>query len=305
MRSRPAPTFRAGSPTPDGAPRLPSPLVELVDERLGGVRVWLKRDDLIDAVVTGNKWRKLRHLLPDAQRAGATTLLTFGGAYSNHVRAVAVAGRRHGFATVGVIRGEERPTNPGLVAAAADGMRLHYLDRATFRRKHDPDVLDALRRAFGEFYLVPEGGTTVHAVAGCAEVIREIDVPFDTIVCPVGTGGTLAGLAAGLGPGQDAVGFSVLRGATSLDGDVDRLHRAALGRSLGNWRIDHRFHCGGFARSTPALDDFRADFERRHGLTPDHVYVGKMLFALFRMIADGEFSPGRRVVAVITGPEPG
>ncbi|MGD9528775.1 MAG: 1-aminocyclopropane-1-carboxylate deaminase/D-cysteine desulfhydrase [Pseudonocardia sp.] len=277
----------------------------MADERLGGVRVWLKRDDLIDAVVTGNKWRKLRYLLPDAQRAGAATLLTFGGAYSNHVRAVAAAGRRYGFATVGVIRGEERPTNPALKAAAADGMQLYYLDRATYRRKHAPDVLDALRRTFGDFYLVPEGGTTVHAVRGCAEAIGEIDVPFDTVVCPVGTGGTLAGLAAGLGPGQDAIGFSVLRGARSLDGDVDRLHREALGRSLGNWRIDHRFHCGGFARSTPALAEFCADFGGRHGFTPDRVYVGKMLYGLFRMVADGELPAGRRVVALITGSEPG
>lgn len=281
---------------------MPSPLVELVDARLEGVRVLLKRDDLIAGVVSGNKWRKLRYLLDDARATGATTLLTFGGAHSNHVRAVAAAGAEHGFATIGIIRGEERPTNPGLDRAEADRMRLHYLDRATYRRKHEPDVVDRLRREFGEFYLVPEGGSTVHAVRGCAEIVPEIDVPFDLVVCPVGTGGTLAGLAAGLPARRRALGFSALRGAASLDGEVDRLHRAALGHTLDNWAIDHRFHCGGFARTSPELDGFRDDFGRRHGLLLERVYVAKMLFGLYRMIGEREIANGMTVVAVVTGP---
>ncbi len=279
----------------------PSPLVPLTDPRLGPVSVLLKRDDLLHQVVTGNKWRKLKYLLDDARRAGVSTLLTFGGAYSNHVRALAAAGAAVGFRTIGVIRGEERPRNDGLAAAEAAGMHLHYLDRATYRRKTDPAVLRDLHERFGDFLLVPEGGTTIHALRGCAEIVDEIGQPFDVIACAVGTGGTLAGISAGLGPGQRALGVSVLRGAMSLDGDVAGLQRAGLGRTLPNWTIDHRHHHGGFARSTPALHAFLDDFERRHGLRLDHVYVGKLMFALFALIADGEIPPGTTVVAVVTG----
>lgn len=280
---------------------LPSPLEEITgDERLRSTRVLLKRDDLMHPEITGNKWRKLKYLLRDADEVGATTLLTFGGAYSNHLRAVAAAGRRLGFDTIGVVRGDERPSNPGLRRAEADGMRLHYLDRATYRRKADEDVLINLRRRFGDFYLVPEGGTSVHTLPGCAEMLREIDVAYDSVVCAVGTGGTLAGIAAGLDGHRRAVGVSVLRGASSLECDVDRLHRAAVGRSLSNWRIDHRFHCGGFARRNSELDAFVGEFSNRHGIVLDRVYVAKAVLGLYRLIAEGEFASST-VVVVVSG----
>lgn len=286
---------------PEQGLQLPSPLNELRDDRLGEVRVLLKRDDLIHSELTGNKWRKLKYLLADARAARASTLLTFGGAYSNHLRAMAAAGRMHGFSTIGVVRGEERPYNEVLAAAVADGMQLHYLDRATYRRKTDPDVVDALRHRFGDFYLVPEGGTTTFAVRGCRELVEEIEHPFDVIICPAGTGGTLAGISAGIAAGQRAVGVAALKGAAFLEQEVQALQRAALGRVLDNWTIEHRFHCGGFARRSPVLDDFLRDFHRRHGLQLDHVYVGKMLLALFTLVAEGVFPAGATVVAVVTG----
>ncbi len=281
----------------------PSPLVEIRDERLGEMRLLLKRDDLLHPVITGNKWRKLHRLLDDAKSTGATRLLTFGGAYSNHVRAVAAAGELYGFKTVGVIRGDERPFNDGLARAAAAGMHLHYLDRKSYRRKREPDVLAELRDRFGDFYLVPEGGTTIQAVAGCANLVREITEPYDVIVCPVGTGGTLAGIAAGTRPGRRVVGVSALRGAFSLDADVHKLLVQACGRDPGNWSIDHRFHCGGFARTTPELVDFVDDFEARHGLRLERVYVTKMMLAVFALVAAGEIAPRSTIVAVITGPD--
>jgi 1-aminocyclopropane-1-carboxylate deaminase len=288
----------------ESAPQLPTPLQELHDERLGGVRVILKRDDLIHPELTGNKWRKLKYLLADACAASASTLLTFGGAYSNHLRAVAAAGRMCGFGTIGVVRGEERPFNEVLAAAAADGMQLHYLDRATYRRKHEPELIAALRREFGDFYLVPEGGSTPFAVRGCRELVDEIERPFDVITCPVGTGGTLAGISAGLAAGQRALGFSVLKGMASLEDDVRSLQLSALGRVADNWAIEYRFHCGGFARRSPTLDDFLSEFDRRHGLRLDHVYVGKMLLGLFTLIAEGALPAGSTVVAVVTGRGP-
>jgi 1-aminocyclopropane-1-carboxylate deaminase/D-cysteine desulfhydrase-like pyridoxal-dependent ACC family enzyme len=283
-------------------PLPPSPLTELTDERLGQVRVLLKRDDLLHPDLPGNKWRKLRHQLIDARRKQATRLLTFGGPYSNHVRAVAAAGRLFGFATIGVIRGEERPFNDVLAGAVQDGMTLHYVARSTYRRKTEPDVLAELYARFGDCYLIPEGGSAPAALAGCAELVAEIDRPFDVVVCPVGTGGTLAGLASGLAPDQRALGFAVLRGAEYLDDEVARLQRLALGRPLSNWRIDHRFHCGGFARRTPSLREFITDFQARHDVLLDWVYVAKAMFGLYHVIAGGEIHQGKTVVFVVTGP---
>jgi 1-aminocyclopropane-1-carboxylate deaminase/D-cysteine desulfhydrase-like pyridoxal-dependent ACC family enzyme len=285
--------------------QLPSPLQELHDDRLAGVRLLLKRDDLIHPQLTGNKWRKLKYLLADARASRASTLLTFGGAYSNHLRAMAAAGRMCGFTTIGVVRGEERPYNPVLEAAVADGMRLHYMDRATYRRKTDPEVADGLHRLFGDFYLVPEGGTTAFAVRGCRELVNEIDQHFDVIACPVGTGGTLAGISTGLSHGQRALGVSVLKGAASLDEEVRSLQFAATGGAVDNWAIEHRFHCGGFARRSRELDDFLDEFERRHGLRLDHVYVGKLMLGVFTLIEEGAFPVGSMVVAVVTGPATG
>ncbi|MGW5723635.1 1-aminocyclopropane-1-carboxylate deaminase/D-cysteine desulfhydrase [Amycolatopsis sp. NPDC003865] len=284
-------------------PRLtvPSPLVELRrPER--GVRVLLKRDDLIHPELPGNKWRKLKHNLRDAADAGATRLLTFGGAYSNHLLATAAAGHHFGFETVGVVRGEEHlPLNDVLRAAAGHGMKLTYLDRTAYRAKTDPAVLAGLHRAWGEFFPIPEGGANAAGVRGCAELVAEIDRPFDVVTCAVGTGATLAGIAAGLGSGQRAIGFSVLKGGGFLRSDVARFQREAFGCERGEWSIDTGSHFGGFARRTRELDGFVDEFERHHGVRLDWVYEAKMMAGLRDRIRRGEFPEGTTVVAVIAG----
>lgn len=292
-------------------PQPPSPLTEVRDERLDrhGVRLLLKRDDLIHPDLPGNKFRKLRLNLVAAAEAGHDTLLTFGGAYSNHLRAVAAAGRLLGLRTVGVVRGDElagRPLNPSLSAAAADGMRLDFVDRATYRRKAEPDVLAALLDRHGRAYVLPEGGSNAAAAVGCADLGRELRGAADVVAVACGTGGTLAGLAAGLdaGPGREsaeAIGFPVLRGGAFLAADVLRLQQEAFGGRRGRWRLDDRFHHGGFARTSPALEDFAAGFGRRHGLDPERVYVAKMLHGVMTLAGAGAFPPGTRVAAVITG----
>ncbi|GAB2479859.1 pyridoxal-phosphate dependent enzyme [Promicromonospora xylanilytica] len=285
---------------------LPSPVEVLDDQRLAaaGVRLLLKRDDLIHPDLPGNKWRKLKYNLAAAQSAGAARLLTFGGAYSNHIRAVAAAGALFGFETVGVVRGEAHdPLNASLRFAADHGMRLTYLDRQTYRRKTDPDVIDRLHDRFGDFYLVPEGGSNALAVRGCAELVGEISDGFDVICCGVGTGGTLAGIAAGLAPGQRAVGFSSLKGGDFLSDDVAALQRAALGEATGSWGIETGYHFGGYARSKPELVAFIDDFESRHGLRLDRVYVAKMMYGIYDLAARGVLPAGTRIVAVITGPD--
>ncbi|MBC6459025.1 1-aminocyclopropane-1-carboxylate deaminase/D-cysteine desulfhydrase [Actinomadura sp. HBU206391] len=283
---------------------LPSPVVELADDRMArhGLRLFLKRDDLIHPELPGNKWRKLKYNLQAAAEQGHRTLLTFGGAYSNHIRATAAAGRHFGFSTIGVIRGEEhRPLNESLAYAAAQGMLLTYLDRTAYRRKADPELIAGLRERFGEFYLIPEGGSNALAVRGCAELPAEIDVPFDVICCACGTGGTLAGLAAALPPGRRALGFAALKGGRFLDEEVDRLQHEAHGENSGDWSIEYGFHFGGFARRTSDLDAFIADFTARHGVTLEWVYVAKMMYGIFALAERGAFAEGTRIVAVITG----
>jgi 1-aminocyclopropane-1-carboxylate deaminase len=168
---------------------VPSPFQNLADERLSArnVRVYLQRDDLIHPEIPGNKWRKLKYNLVDARERGERTLLTFGGAFSNHIRAVAAAGHHFGFSTIGVIRGEEHlPLNPSLAFAVERGMRLTYLDRATYREKHSSAVVDQLRERFGDFFLLPEGGSNAAALRGCAELAAEITIDFDVIACGYG-----------------------------------------------------------------------------------------------------------------------
>ncbi|MFE2320744.1 1-aminocyclopropane-1-carboxylate deaminase/D-cysteine desulfhydrase [Streptomyces sp. NPDC059441] len=287
-------------------PRLPSPLCEVADERFArhGVRLLLKRDDLIHPELIGNKWRKLA---PNLRAAAGRTVVTFGGAYSNHLRATAAAGRLLGLTTVGVVRGQEladRPRNPSLARCAADGMRLHFVDRSTYRRKSRPETLAALLRSVDaeDAYVVPEGGSNALAVRGCQELGAELrghgGVDVAALAC--GTGGTLAGLAVGLAPGQRALGIPVLKGGF-LGADISALQESAFGGRRGAWSLDDRFHFGGYARTTPELDTFAEDFEQRHGLPVERLYVAKMLYGLVALAKEGAFAPGTTVAAVITG----
>ncbi|WP_338672882.1 pyridoxal-phosphate dependent enzyme [Streptomyces sp. SCSIO 30461] len=301
-------------------PRLPSPLEPVDDERFTrhGVRLLLKRDDLIHPALPGNKWRKLA---PNLTAAAGRPILTFGGAYSNHLRATAAAGRLLGFPTIGIVRGEElagRPLNPSLARCAADGMVLRFVDRATYRRKHEPGVPASLVERFGigqegdGCYVVPEGGSNALAAQGCTDLGRELRGATDVVAVACGTGGTLAGLAAGLARSAQvpakrpakALGIPVLRGGFLAEA-VASLQRQAFGGRTGDWRLDDRFHFGGYARTTPELDAFAADFEQRHGLPVERLYVAKLLYALVTLTGEGAFPSGTTVTAVITGsPDP-
>ncbi|MFD7319926.1 1-aminocyclopropane-1-carboxylate deaminase/D-cysteine desulfhydrase [Streptomyces sp. NPDC059875] len=284
-------------------PRLPSPLEPVEDERFTrhGLRLLLKRDDLIHPDLPGNKWRKLALNL---RAADGRPVLTFGGAYSNHLRATAAAGRLLAFDTIGVVRGDElagRPLNPSLARCAADGMRLVFVDRSTYRAKTDPAVLAGLlAQSPSGTYVVPEGGSNALAVEGCAELGRELRGAADVVAVACGTGGTLAGLAAGLDPGQRALGVPVLKGGF-LGEEIRALQRAAFGGPRGDWSLDERFHGGGYARTTPGLDAFAQDFEARHGLAIERLYVAKMLYGLVVLAEEGAFAPGTTIAAVVTG----
>ncbi|MER5770501.1 pyridoxal-phosphate dependent enzyme [Streptomyces sp. NPDC001985] len=287
-------------------PRLPSPVQPVEDERFArrGIRLLLKRDDLIHPDLPGNKWRKLA---PNLRAAAGRPLLTFGGAYSNHLRATAAAGRLLGCATTGVVRGDElagRPLNPSLARCAEDGMRLVFVDRSTYRRKDDPAVLARIVRASvpdgSDVQVIPEGGSNAPAARGCAGLGRELGRSADVVAVPCGTAGTLAGLAAGLPPGVRALGFPVLRGGF-LGAETERLQREAFGGRTGDWSLDERFHFGGYARTSPELTHFAEEFEKTHGVALERVYVAKMLYGLTALAAEGAFARGTTLAAVVTG----
>jgi 1-aminocyclopropane-1-carboxylate deaminase len=281
------------------------PLPEPAAER-AGVQLLLLRDDLTHPELPGNKWRKLKYNLQEARRLGHHTLLTFGGAFSNHLAAVAAAGRLAGLRTVGVVRGEElaqRPLNPTLARATADGMELRFLDRATYRRKQESEVLAALLQQTGPAYVVPEGGSNALALPGCAELATELRAltAFDALCVACGTGGTLAGLVTGLQGAEQALGFAALKGADFLRSDIDQLTQAATGRIYQNWALHTAYHGGGYAKLTPELRAFIAQFQARHGVLLDPIYTSKMLMGVLDLLTQGYFRRGSTVVAVHTG----
>ncbi|HET9505573.1 MAG TPA: pyridoxal-phosphate dependent enzyme [Hymenobacter sp.] len=272
-----------------------------------GVRLLLWRDDLINPDLPGNKARKLKYNLLAARAQDHTRLLTFGGAYSNHLAAVAAAGRLYGFGTVGLVRGEEHlPLNPTLARCRADGMQLHYLDRATYRHRAEPEFLTEIQTQFGPAYLLPEGGTNALALRGVAELIGELrqHTDFDAVAVAAGTGGTLAGLALGLaeaGHPARAVGVAALKGGDFLRADIDALTQAAAGRTLNNYEVHTGYHFGGYAKLPAELRTFIGQFEADFGVLLDPIYTGKLLAGVLDLIEKGHFAPGSTVVAVHTG----
>jgi 1-aminocyclopropane-1-carboxylate deaminase len=271
-----------------------------------GVRLLLWRDDLLNPDLPGNKARKLKYNLLQAKAEGHSRLLTFGGAYSNHLAAVAAAGRLYGFATTGLVRGEEHlPLNPTLARCVADGMQLHYLDRATYRRRAEPTFLAEMQLQYGPTYLLPEGGTNPLALRGVAELIGEVrrHTEFDAVAVAAGTGGTLAGLALGVaqaGYPARVVGVAALKGADFLRDEVNKL-LAAAGAAVASYELHTGYHFGGYAKLPAELRAFIRQFEADYGVLLDPIYTGKLLFGVLDLIALGHFAPGSTIVAVHTG----
>ncbi|UYZ58683.1 1-aminocyclopropane-1-carboxylate deaminase/D-cysteine desulfhydrase [Hymenobacter latericus] len=289
---------------PQPAPPILLDLPEAVAERRG-VRLRLLRDDLLHPELPGNKWRKLKYNLLEARHLGHSTLLTFGGAYSNHLAAVAAAGRLQGFGTIGVVRGEAAPElSPTLQQCQADGMRLHFISREAYRQRHDAAWVAELVAHLGPAYVVPEGGTNTLALRGCAELVTELDAAqeaFDTLALACGTGGTLAGLLVGLGGQRKALGVAALKGADFLRDDVNNLTQVAVGEEFSNWHLHTTAHFGGYAKYSEPLLAFIHSFYQRHHVVLDPVYTGKLLYGVLQLIEEGYFAAGSTVVAVHTG----
>ncbi|WP_426058459.1 1-aminocyclopropane-1-carboxylate deaminase/D-cysteine desulfhydrase [Hymenobacter sp. B1770] len=286
-------------------------LLQEINEPLAaaqGVRLLLWRDDLAHPDLPGNKARKLKYNLEAARGQGYRTLLTFGGAYSNHVAAVATAGRLYGFKTIGLIRGDAPGAgpavlNPTLTQAAADGMALHYLDRSAYRRRSNPDFIAEKLAEFGPAYVLPEGGTNSLALSGCAELVAELRslTDFDALAVAVGTGGTLAGLLTGLAGQQQAVGVAALKNGGFLRAEVDTLTEQAVGQTFANYSLQTDYHFGGYAKYSAELLGFIQQFRERHAVLLDPVYTGKLLFGVLDLIGKEHFQRGSTVVAIHTG----
>lgn len=262
-----------------------------------GVEVFLKREDLIHPVVSGNKYRKLKYNLQEVRAGQYPGLLTFGGAYSNHIAATAYACREAGVPCVGVIRGEElegKPLNATLRHAEADGMRFHFTSRERYRNKMTQEMLDYWEGLFPGYYILPEGGSNQLAVKGCAEILEEEDLEFDYIGTPVGTGGTMAGLITGSAEEQHVLGFPALKGDFLKD-EIAKFVTAS------NWSLVAGFQFGGYARVTGELIEFINIFKQETGIALDPVYTGKMMYGLKALAETGYFKAGTKILAIHTG----
>ncbi|WP_193196604.1 1-aminocyclopropane-1-carboxylate deaminase/D-cysteine desulfhydrase [Nostoc sp. MG11] len=270
------------------------------------VDLYVLRLDLIHPWVNGNKWFKLKYNLLEAKQKNFTTLLTFGGAYSNHIYATAAAGNLFGFRTIGVIRGEERlPLNPTLRFAVEQGMQLVYLNRETYRQRHTTALQEYLRQRFGEVFIVPEGGCNLNGVRGCTEIIDTAE--FDTICVACGTATTLAGIALSLHEGQQAIAFPVLKNGAFLAQEIDNLLTNYLASGLpaptkpGPWELVCDFHFGGYAKVNDELLRFTQQFKEAHGIPLDYVYTAKMFYGVMNLLQQGFFSQSDRLLLVHTG----
>ncbi|MCP5062558.1 MAG: 1-aminocyclopropane-1-carboxylate deaminase/D-cysteine desulfhydrase [Ignavibacteriae bacterium] len=266
------------------------------------VEVYLKREDLLHKTISGNKWRKLKYNLLQAEKDAQSTLLTFGGAYSNHIHATSGAGKIFGFKTIGVIRGEEHlPLNSTLTSSINNGMEIHYVDRTSYREKREKYFIDQLHHKFGGFYHVPEGGTNNLAVKGCTEIIEDINVDFDYIFSGCGTGGTFSGLVCGLGGKKNAIGVSALKGADFLNKEISGYIKNYSGNDYNNWELKLNYHFGGFAKIKKDLIEYMLEFEKENNILLEYIYTSKMIFAIYDMIKNGELKKGSRVIALHTG----
>lgn len=263
------------------------------------IELFIKREDLLHPIISGNKFRKLKYNIQEAKRLGHSTLLTFGGAFSNHILAVAGAGAEFGFSTIGVIRGEEIEykihENPTLIKAQELGMKFYFVSRSDYREKENTNFKEKLQTIFGSFYLIPEGGTNNLAIKGCEEILTKQDKEgFSHVVCAVGTGGTLSGLINSSNKNQYIIGFSSLKG--SFLSDVIRNFV-----SNNNWEINDEYHFGGYGKVSNELIDFLNSFYTQTSIPLDPVYTGKMVFGVLDKIKEGYFPENSKILIIHTG----
>ncbi|MBP6074508.1 MAG: 1-aminocyclopropane-1-carboxylate deaminase/D-cysteine desulfhydrase [Flavobacterium sp.] len=278
--------------------------MEVVNQKIplefpNGIELYIKREDLVHPIISGNKFRKLKYNLQEAKRLGCKKLLTFGGAFSNHIVAVAGAGAEFGFETIGIIRGEELQDkiqeNPSLLKAQQFGMQFNFIDRNQYRDKMDPNFLALLTARYGSFYLIPEGGTNELAIRGCEEILTAADkIAFSHICCAVGTAGTLSGIINASNADQQIIGFSSLKGSFLSEVICNFAQQK-------NWSVIESYHFGGYGKVTDELIRFLNAFYDKYQVPLDPIYTGKMMFGILDLIQQNYFPPHSKIVAIHTG----
>ncbi len=276
----------------------PSKIQNIPIETNKGADLYIKPEYLIHPFISGNKYRKLKYNLEEAKALGYSSLLTFGGAYSNHIAATAYAGKAHGFETIGIIRGHELQdkilSNPTLKFATSCGMHLKFVSREDYRQKSGDIFIRKLRSEFGNFYLIPEGGTNHLAIKGCEEILQDEDQDFDYICCSVGTGGTISGLINASKEHQKVLGFPALKG-DFLKEDIRKF------ATKENWDLIDTYHFGGYGKIKPELIAFINRFKKTHNVPLDPIYTGKMMYGIFDLKAKGFFAKSSKILAIHTG----
>ena len=262
-----------------------------------GVKIHIKRLDLVHPQISGNKFFKLKYNIQAAIQQGYAELLTFGGAYSNHIAATAFAAQHFGLNSIGIIRGAElkhQPLNTTLKTAQALGMQLAFISRQAYRQKDQPEFLQHLQQQYPNAYIIPEGGSNTFAIQGCREILTQSDQHFDVICCAVGTGGTITGLIEASTPQQHILGFSALKG-DFLTHDVAQLTQKT------NWSISDEFCGHGYAKTSPELLQFIKHFEQQYTIPLEQVYTAKMMFGIFRLIERGDLSQQQKILMIHSG----
>ncbi|MBW1656849.1 1-aminocyclopropane-1-carboxylate deaminase/D-cysteine desulfhydrase [Flavobacterium quisquiliarum] len=262
------------------------------------ISLTIKREDLIHPFVSGNKFRKLKYNLLQAKAENKDTLLTFGGAFSNHIAAVAYAGKEQGLKTIGIIRGEELldkiQENPTLKFAQENGMQFEFVSREEYRLKNEESFIEKLRNKFGDFYLVPEGGTNELAVKGCEEILTNEDSGFNYVCCAIGTGGTISGLINSALPNQQILGFPALKGDFLND-------EIRIFAKKDNWNLISDYHFGGYGKINLELVEFINAFFEKTKVPLDPIYTGKMVFGVIDLIGKNYFPAHSKILLIHTG----
>ena len=262
------------------------------------VQLTIKRLDLIHPQISGNKFFKLKYNLLAAQQQGFSQVLTFGGAFSNHIAATAFAAQHFGFQSIGMIRGEELASqqfNPTLQTAQDLGMQLNFVSRTKYRLRHQAEYLQQLQQQYPQAFIIPEGGSNALAIQGTQEILSPDDLEnYDVICCAVGTGGTLAGIIESSSEQQHVLGFSALKG-DFLKHDIQQW------TDKSNWSLTDAYCCGGYAKITPKLLHFMQQFEQQHHIPLEQVYTAKMMMGLLDLIQYHHFPAHTRILAIHTG----
>lgn len=262
------------------------------------VKLFIRREDLIHPFVSGNKFRKLKYNLEFAKNNNYKKLVTFGGAFSNHIAAVAFAGKVNGFETIGIIRGNELASeinsNPTLKFAQDCGMKFEFVSREEYRQKTTVEFIENLKVKYQQFYLIPEGGTNDLAIKGCEEIITNEDAAYDFICCAIGTGGTISGIINSSSFNQKVLGFPSLKG-DFLKKDICKFAKK------DNWNIISDYHFGGYGKVSNELINFINDFNEKYNIPLDPIYTGKMVFGVIELINKNYFPENSKILTIHTG----